>query len=467
MLTRRQFFPFGSVLAAQVPRANQQQENRPNILLITFDQMRWDCFGAAGHPIIKTPNLDRVAREGALFTRAFAQCPQCVPSRTTIHTGRYPHTHRVESNLFELPDTEPTLARLLGRAGYEVLCAGERPFAPRNVMGGFTRSIATGREHGELLRQYGFSAAKKPDGPFQAAPVPWPLEIDENTFFTERVTQYLRQSHHGPFFLHINYRRPHHPFDPPKPYDTLYRGAKFPESPAKRGELDNKPPQQRRALRNTAGFDLSTLTPADLQLVKEYYAGMITLCDDSLGEILKALDETGMSANTLLVVCADHGEMLGDHGLLFKAGYMYEGVVRVPLVIRHPGRIQPNTRIDALVELADLAPTVLESAAIASPGAQGKSLWPLLRRDPNYRHKDAVYSEFADIKMIRTLTHKLVYYPNAAHGELYDLVADSNELSNRYDDPALAGVRRELTHRLLDWRLRTPDPLRTPSKASA
>src|SRR5207244_2844390 len=129
-----------------------------------------------------------------------------------------------------------------------------------------------------------------------------------------------------------------HPFNPPAPYDKIYLGAKFPASHARKGEMDNKPPQQKAAIEKSVGFDLRTMTPEALDRVKAYYYGMISENDKYIGTILAELDLTGMRDRTIVVFNADHGEMLGDHGLLFKGSYMYDGVVKVPLIIRAPGK---------------------------------------------------------------------------------------------------------------------------------
>lgn len=187
MLTRRQLL--FSLLAPA----------RPNLLLVTFDQLRFDSLGCTGNPSIQTPVIDALAARGTLFTRHFVQVPQCVPSRMSIHTGRYPHTHRTLLNSYQIPDDEPTLARLLSAQGYRTASAGDRPFAPRNQLGGFALHLnhQPGQDHGTLLRQNGYSAEAikaqqtKANSGYQDAPVPWPESLDEAKHSTDLALNFL------------------------------------------------------------------------------------------------------------------------------------------------------------------------------------------------------------------------------------------------------------------------------------
>jgi arylsulfatase len=464
-ITRRDFA--ASLAGAAAAR---QTAPRLNLLLITNDQMRADCLGAAGNPVIRTPNMDRLAAEGVLFERFFVQCPQCVPSRSAIHTGRYPHVNRTPSNLYRLPDREQTLAHILNREGYLTAAVGEMPFAPTKFTGGFQKIWASDPEYHAFMKARGWEAKalehrERLKTRFQAHPVPWPEEVDETVFFADRTIEFLKANRTRPFFLHLNWRRPHHPFDPPAPFDRMYEGAKFPPSHQRPGEMDNKPPAQRKALEGTAGFDLRTMTPADLDRIKSYYYGMISLNDKHLGRILTALDELGLAQNTIVVCCADHGEMLGDHGLLFKGGYFYDEVVRVPCLVRAPGKLPAGKRIKGLAEGIDLMPTLLELLGVAIPQAvQGRSLVPLVEGRET-RPKRSVHAEFPTAKMIRTEDWKLVHYVRAPYGELYDLKNDPHELHNLYDDPGYIKQRAEMKSMLADWLVDSEDPALPPVKA--
>jgi arylsulfatase A-like enzyme len=241
----------------------------------------------------------------------------------------------------------------------------------------------------------------------------------------------------------------------------MYAGAAFPPSHRRDGEMDNKPPPHGKWLENTGGFDLRTMLPADLDRIKSYYYGMISLNDKYIGRIVECLEGAGLLNRTLIVLTADHGEMLGDHGLLFKAGYMYEEVVRAPLILRAPGKLPAGRRICGMTEAIDIMPTALELLGVRpSDKVQGRSLLPMVDgREPG---REEVHSEFPATKMIRTADWKLVHYARDSWGELYDMREDPHELYNLYDDPARARVRSEMKSRLADWLIESQDPALPP-----
>ena len=474
MITRRNF---NSLLAGAAAGAAQAPA-RWNLLIITNDQHRADCLGAMGNPVIKTPHVDKLASEGVLFERHFVQCPQCVPSRSAMHTGRYPHVNRTPTNLYRLPDSEQTLAGMLGRNGYLTATAGELPFAPTKFLGGFQRVVAANAEYDKFLEARGWRGPNvtearrkllaeheaRSQAQFQASPVPWAAELDESAFWAGKAIQFITENATRPFFLHVNFRRPHHPFDPPAPFDRLYEGARFPESHKRDGEMANKPPAQQKAVESSVGFDLRKMTPRDLDRIKAYYYGMITENDRYIGDILGVLKTLNIEDRTLVVFNADHGEMLGDHSLLFKGGYFYDEVVQVPLILKAPGKLPAGRRVAPLIETVDLMPTLLELLGVEAPaGIQGRSLLPVI--DGREKRNRVAHSEFPGAKMIRTADWKLVHYLHAPFGELYNLRDDPQELYNRWDDPAASKARHEMEQMLADWLIDSQDPLLAPIKA--
>jgi arylsulfatase len=460
MPTRRQFL----ATAAGAALAAAAQDRKWNLLIITNDQHRSDCLGCYGNPVIQTPHTDRLANEGARFANHFVHAPQCVPSRASMHTGRYPHVHRVPTNSYMLPESEDTLAKTLNANGYRTACVGEMPFAPQSYTGGFQQVLASNPEYDRFHAAHGLHHPAS-EGPFQAQPAPWTDDLDETAFFAGHACQFLKANRETPFFLHVNFRRPHHPFNPPAPFDKMYLGANFPPSHVRAGEMADKPQQQKAAIENSVGFDLRTLTPAALDLVKAYYYGMISENDKYIGTILDELKSQGLDDHTVVVFNADHGEMLGDHGLLFKGSYMYDGVTQVPLIIRAPGKIPARTVVSSLVEEVDLMPTLLDLLGVSVPhGVQGKSLVPVTQ-NPKARHKDAVFAEFPTIRMARTGEWKLVHYTKAKYGELYHLSEDPYELTNLHADPKYATARADMEGVLFDWLAGTQDPKLDPVRA--
>lgn len=462
---RRSVVSFGA--AAAIWTVSVSAADRPwNVLLITNDEQRADGLGAAGNQVIRTPNMDRLAGEGVLFEKNYVQCPQCVPSRSAMHTGRYPHVNRTMANTHQLPPTEETLASILNERGYATAAIGDEPFAPTNAMGGFTQLYSTDPDWLAFLNHQGWGERAmehraKARIRFQAIPAPWPEELDETAYFAVKAIEFIEGRRDVPFFLHVNFRRPHFPFDPPAPFDTMYADVVFPPSHLRDGEMANKPPSHAQSLANTGGADLRTMTPQDLQRIKAYYYGMISLNDKYIGRILDSLAEFGLSDRTIVILTADHGEMLGDHGLLFKAGYMYDEVVHTPLIIRAPGKLPSGKRVAGMTQAIDIMPTVLELLGVTpSKRIQGQSLLPVIAgKSPG---RGEVYSEFATTKMLQTADWKLVHYVGAPLGELYNLREDPHELSNLYNDPAHAKVRAEMQSRLIDWLIKTEDPALPP-----
>jgi len=453
MPTRRTFLT--GAAAGLAARAIAQPAPKWNLLIITNDQHRADCLGCYGNPVIQTPHTDQLASQGVRFGNHFVHAPQCVPSRVSLHTGRYPHVHRVPTNSYQLPDSEDTIAKVLNGAGYRTACVGEMPFAPQPYTGGFQQVLASNPEYNRFASAHGLKHPAD-SGPFQCTPMPWTDDLDETAFFAQHARDFIQANRETPFFLHVNFRRPHHPFNPPAPFDRMYLGAKFPPSHARAGEMANKPPQQKAALENSVGFDLRTMSAADLDRVKAYYYGMISENDKYIGTILEQLKSAGLENRTIVVFNADHGEMLGDHGLLFKGSYMYDGVVHVPLIIRAPGKLPAGTVVDDLCEEVDVMPTLLYLLGVPAPiGVQGQ---PLM----SAKHKTTVFSEFPTIKMARTREWKLVHYTKAKFGELYNLKDDPHELINLWDDPAYAGRRAEMEGALFDWLASTADPKLAP-----
>jgi arylsulfatase len=400
------------------------------------------------------------------FANHYVQAPQCVPSRGSLHTGRYPHVHRAFTNRFRLSDREQTIARVLGERGYVTASVGEKPFAPNNSIGGFQR-INSGFEHDALLKKAGGEYEAKLKETFQAYPAPWSEELDSSTVAADLAVEFLRQNRTRPFFLQVNFHRPHHPFDPPRPYAGMYDAADFPKPQRRANEFANKPPEHQRALEASVGFDLRKMTEADLHRITSYYYGAVTLTDKCAGRVLDELDSLGLAGKTLVVFNSDHGEMLGDHGLLFKGGYMYDEVLRVPLVMRYPGLLPAGRVVEPFTQEIDQMPTLLPLLGAPAPaGLQGRPLLPLLDAAPASRRWDeTVYAEFPTTKMVRTREWKLVYYQGRPYGELYDLRNDPHELDNLWDDPARAAARQEMMARLANWLIASHDPLPPPVEA--
>jgi arylsulfatase len=239
------------------------------------------------------------------------------------------------------------------------------------------------------------------------------------------------------------------------------------------GELDDKPPYQRldhEWAHNEPGyFHTAGMTDDDRRQVTAAYYAMIELIDDQVGRMLETLEETGQLENTVVIFMSDHGEMLGDHGIYLKGPHFYDEAVHVPLVLSWPGRFKAGLKSDALVELIDLVPTLLEAACLDVPeSVQGRSILPILLGDADpATHREAVYAEYYNAwthkraygTMLRTASEKIVVYHGIDAGELYDLEEDPNEFNNLWNDPARSAMKTRLLKRAFDASVLTMDPM--------
>jgi arylsulfatase A-like enzyme len=443
---------------------------RPNILWICTDQQRWDTIAALGNPRIHTPNLDRLVREGVAFTHAFCQSPICTPSRASFLTGRYPSSIRASTNgNTHWADAAPLVTKLLANSGYDCGLAGKLHLSgaqgriePRPDDGyrvfhwshGPQDLWSEGHAYAEWLRAQGhdLTTLKQSEGGVPAA-------LHQTTWCTDRAIDFLSEARSTPWLMSVNIFDPHPPFDPPADYLARYDANTLPGPRFRGSDLE--------AQSKLADIDFQSRpqhpdTFNARQIQAAYYA-MVELIDTNVGRLLDALDTAEQRENTLVIFMSDHGETLGDHGLTQKGCRFYEGLVRVPLIFSQPGTLPQGIVHDALVELVDIAPTLLELAGVPAPPMHGRSLVPLLRGNTQ-QHRESVRAEyyhtlhplgFPGFKgsygtMLRTRRYKLVVYHGHAHGELFDLERDLDEFDNLWDDPAYSPVKLELMQHSFD-----------------
>ena len=490
-LTRRGLLQAGGAAAVAAAAGVE----RPNVLFIMADQLRADCLGANGNRMIRTPNIDRLAAASANFTSTFVQAPVCVPSRISFFTGRYPHSHKNRVNYTPCDRSEVFIQRLLQQAGYQTGSVGKLHFYPPTS---------------EHARSTGFDKVLLDDGVPKSDPysdyVKWRTGHDPNAKIPYNATTKNRapgQNPHRalidyeftqtawvgakscemlrefaasskPFFLFASFFKPHSPHTVPAPFDSLYNDVEIPlPRPATLEYIHSLPkPVQAQILRGGGQYGMDRTL---LQWGNRSYYGGISMVDREVGRILDALEKSGKSQNTIVILSSDHGDQLLEHGLNGK-NVFFEESVHVPLLVRYPGRIEPR-RHAGLIETVDVLPTVLDFCGAAIPeSCQGRSFSALAdSRRGAYQAREFVFAEnvipevitggamempFApgkgvggilhpDGKMIRTRRWKFNYYPGGL-GELYDLENDPHEYRNLYADPAHQNTVRELKGRLLD-----------------
>lgn len=439
---------------------------RPNILLITTDQQRWDCVGANGNPIIQTPAMDRLAAEGIRFTHSYTSAAACVPSRATWITGQYPHIHGAidtSGTYFLAPGTETLMSRL-SAAGYHTAGVGKMHFFPWNARWGFDfRVTAEGYEDDDYARMmkekglWGQQIGHHTPGFGDACKaMPSPLHEDDHIdgYTGVRGVQMLSERMQQPFFLWVSFNGPHEPWDPPAPYDTMYDPANMPPRRAAENELDTVPPSARAQAADMGieHIDLTAISDEYLGPIKAYYYGKLSLIDKWVGKLLEGLDEKGIADNTLVVFTSDHGELLGDHHLFYKGYLPCEADMRVPLLIRWPRQLEASV-CEALTGSVNLMPTLLDAAGLPLPHTcQGESLLPLLAGErPDWPDFVVTYSERGRYR-IRDRHYAYTRYPNQPLDTLYDLERDPHELDNRcYGERGADGALSTMRAKLLDW----------------
>jgi arylsulfatase A-like enzyme len=315
-----------------------------------------------------------------------------------------------------------------------------------------------------------------------------PPEHHQTIWCAEKAVNFIQanESFEKPWLFSVNLFDPHHPFDPPEGYLDRYLNQidKIPLPNYSPGELENKPIFQKqdhqsaysgeshRGKKQEDFYSFPSMSEKEHRLVRAAYWAMVDLVDDAVGRMLQALVETNQREETLVIFTSDHGEMLGDHGIYLKGPYFYDPAIRVPLIISWPNQIPQNFVTEELVELVDIAPTLLDiTGCKPDPGMQGKSLWPLLNGEHNSsKHRKDIYCEYynamtwhsdpaAYATMVRTKKYKLVQIHGEATGELYDLDDDPGENINQWDNHSYRSVKMNLLQRLADRMAQTVDPI--------
>jgi len=406
---------------------------RPNVLLVSIDTLRADHVGSHGYRRETTPHLDELAREGVRFTQAFTTASWTLPAHMSIMTSRYPHQHGVQSTKQRLDDAIPTLAQLFRDSGYQTGAIVSWFFVGKRY--GFDRGFESFEEL--LPRRHSLAGARRGEQVVDAA-LAW-LEARDSR---------------RPFFLFVHLFDPHLNYDPPEPYAKLFGGdSPIPDA----GRYERLRPYIQGLQREPR-----RIPAAELEQVVALYDGEVRYADDQLGRLLAALASREQADRTVVLVTSDHGEELDDHGSMEGHQWtLYDEVLHVPLILRTPDGPRGRT-VDALVEILDIAPTLLALAGIdPPPDFRGRSLLPWLAdREPGSKDR-LVYSQierFNSRSAVRGDCYKLIHTrargksasgtPNPERFELYDLRSDPGERENLYAarPELVASLRAALAH---------------------
>jgi choline-sulfatase len=488
-MTRKQFLATtlgGLGAAAFGQRVGAQSAKRPpNVLLLMSDQHRRDCLGIEGRPLVRTPNLDQLARSGLRFESAYCSNPVCTPSRASLLTGLYTHHHQTWNNTVPWPFAHKTAAHYFGAAGYMTALIGKMHFVDAQThgfdyhldfndwyqfLGPKTKLYADELSRAnsgsgmpqidDLWRDEGdpWKSARKLDsrqGPVAVGDVSEMPEEDHFESFVARETvRFLRK--HGkaqPFFAICSFLKPHDPFMPAARFASMFRAEDMQLPPTwGKADLATLPKQVRNSIEhNTPTPELSDPAGAK-QRIAMYYANLAQM-DDALGQVLKAVRELDLENDTIVLYTSDHGEMLGDHGLWQKFQF-YEGSCGVPLIVRAPGVTTAGSRCEMPVSQVQVLPTLGDLCGIRVPKLDGPSLLPQLR-NPAEVHDNPVFAEYDLHKpeakyMLRRGNYKYTLWTNDIP-ELYDLKSDPDEMKNLAADPAHRQKLDDMKRQLLAW----------------
>lgn len=449
---------------------------RPNVLLIMTDQMRHDALGCVGR-FTKTPNLDALAASGILFEQCITNSPVCIPARIAMQSGLYPHNTGVWQNMHvTMPASWSNWMPRLREAGYSTSVFGKTHLHPHH---------GDLRDREDLMREYGLDVVDEIGGPRASTRVgshmtsrweekglldayradyeerfankPWvarpsvlPLSEYADCYVGRRAREHLQSYDESPpWFCWVSFGGPHEPWDVPEPYASMYLPEDMPppiprrmreaSSAAARGE-------QRGVLHDRIDR-FPEIPKEEVLALRANYAGNVSLIDEEIGKILQVIRARGEEENTLVVFCSDHGEMNGDHGLIYKENFL-DPAVRVPLIIRPPGRVSPR-RTRALVEWFDVGPTILDLAGVGrsdDPVRAGfaRSLAGVVRGDTDV-HRDYAVSELSGEVMVMTQNWKLALTKEGKPYLLFDRYRDSQEQTNLVFEPGAAEAVSELS----------------------
>ncbi|MFA5689246.1 MAG: sulfatase-like hydrolase/transferase [Kiritimatiellales bacterium] len=462
-------------------------KKKVNILWLMSDQHNANCMGVAGHPDVRTPNLDRIAKNGVLFNRAYTNNPVCAPARCTLMSGQYVKTHGISGNVVrDVHSISPNVARLFRENGYETGLVGKAHLPAHWIRDGFEffrfsdltdadsykpqtchyfndlieAGIADLYDHGGIVPGH-------PDRGDKAFVSELPEEFSLEAWTGRKGVEFLEQrNREKPFFLKVSFQRPHNPFSPPesRAHDYNPEMLTLPENAVdylERG-FAGKPQFMRdyTAVRDGSGYPYRSTDSTDLRVQMAAHFTLITMLDEAIGAVLKKIEEQRELENTVIVYTADHGDFAGEHGMTLKNFGIYESIHRIPFILAGPG-IPKGKTIDAIIENTDFYPTLTALAGIENEkGIDGRSVLPEAEGRRNGHEftvcewdfiapQDAVYA-------VRDDQFRFVHYDTMPEdGELYDCKNDPGELNNLFSDPDYQNVREKMEARLKEYRANT------------
>ncbi len=446
-MNRRHFL--STVAAASSAAGCSLRKRRPNVVFVLTDDQRWDCLGVAGHPFLRTPNMDRLALEGVRFANAFVTTSICSPSRASFLSGTYAHRHGVLNNFTDFPRELPSFPRALQGAGYETAYIGKWHM---------------GEDDDSARPGFDYWASHKGQGTY------WDTTFNINGnrqlvkgYYTHVVTgmavDWLKKPRQKPFLLCLGHKAPHGKWIPEPKYEHVYDNVAI-SKPATAYDMDGaRPSFVKERVKTWHGIDGNLYGHKDFdEFVRNYHATILSV-DDSVGRLYETLRQMGELDNTLFVFAGDNGFLLGEHASIDKR-VMWEESIRIPLLVRYPAGIKKPSVVSQMVLNQDVAPSILDFCGVSPlPGAQGRSFRLLAegKADDGWRKSfyyaydfEAQFPYTPNVRGVRTDDWKYVHYPNGDGSpdkylaELYHLKEDPQERNNLINSPDAQAKLKEL-----------------------
>lgn len=447
---------------AQAKEPVRKPSGKTNILWIMADQLRADTFGFLGHPLIKTPNIDRLASEGTSFTNSFCTSPVCMPSRASFMTGHYPFQTGVIQNGYSMRESEKLFSFMLKENGYRTANIGKNHAGWKGSMWEFNESFEDvwGATAPSKVR---FQSKNFPNSTYLLdddgdpdcminGVYPAPVESTKSYGLTNLAMKWLYYNDDArPWILRVSYDDPHPPVCPPEPFASMYNPKDIPQSLLEtfKESMATKPGSV-KGWYEYNGYD--RISNEELSLYAARYFGLVSHLDAQIGRLLDYLEETGWDENTAIILNSDHGNMLGEHGLIHKGPYCYEGVVKIPTIIKWKGVVEEGKICNEIIEGVDFVPTVLDITKTPKPdNLHGQSLLPVMSGDK--KGKEYAFITWDDYGFcLRGKEWKITYYDSDKKGELYNILEDPYELVNLYDKEEYFSIRDEMLEKLNEYR---------------
>lgn len=445
-----------------------QPARRPNVIIIFPDQLRWAELGCYGHPVVRSPNMDRLAAGGVRLTRAYTNQPVCSPARSVLLSGRYARSNGVYTN--QDNEAEPgrptncttTVAEALGGAGYTTALIGKWHLRPTPATLGFSESLRPKMRHRYFKQTF-----------FKNEGQPYTYDGYSPEHETQAAAEFISGHRDRPFFLFLAYGPPHMPIsEVPDRYRNMYDPARviLRDNVWLNGKLAYDQNWFKIYMWDFQYYDHKDtfgqqLPPGmTLRELTTFYYAQITAIDDCIGRVLAAIRDAGLDDDTVVLLASDHGDLLGSHQL-FNKGRHYEEAIHVPMIFRYPRLLKPAVVDTQVASLVDVMPTLLDLCRVPVPDTvQGTSIAPVLTGKQSTVGENAAFVETGAADGIRT--HRYVYYverddkpgrDSKRNGEhLFDVENDAYEMHDLAGDPALRKILKPLRDRVRDWQHRTP-----------